>query len=107
MNALELYRRAYGVRDAALLATVWPGADTQALSRQFAGVRYQSVSFDRCAVRGDGPDRAVASCAATISSVANENGPDVVRRREMLTFALRRDGREWRIASVDGSTVNR
>jgi hypothetical protein len=100
LETLEIYRRGYSARDAALVASAWPRADTPALARAFSALRYQGLAFERCDLQTDGSDRALAWCDAAISYVQKEGEPELLRRRERLTFSLQLDGGEWRIADV-------
>jgi hypothetical protein len=90
----------YRTLDAASLSAVWPGADTESLSRLFAGLKYQSLSFDHCAVRPQGSTGAVASCDVTLAMAPKSGDPSLQRRHESWTLALDRAGERWTIVGV-------
>jgi hypothetical protein len=91
----------YRALDAASLTAVWPGADTAALSRAFGNLKYQSLSFDRCAVRPNGPTGAVATCEVSRAMAPNAGDPSLERRHESWTLILDRSaGERWTITGA-------
>src|SRR5689334_6363197 len=91
---------AYRRLDASALSGVWPGADTASLSRAFAGLKYQSLSFDHCTVRPSGPTGALALCDVSLAKASNDGDPSLQRRHESWTLILDRSGDPWTIAGV-------
>jgi hypothetical protein len=92
----EAYRRL----DASSLTGVWPGADTASLSRSFADLKYQSLSFEHCAVRPNGPTGAIASCDVSLAMAPNGGDQALQRRHESWTLVLDRSAEPWTIAGV-------
>jgi hypothetical protein len=91
----------YRALDAASLRAVWPGADLGSLAEAFAGLKYQTLSFDRCETRPNGPSGAVASCAVSIASAPRSGVPALQRRHESWTLVLDRSGERWTITGVN------
>jgi len=92
--------RAYRALDAAAVAAVVPNADAAELTQAFSELKYQTLSFDRCALRPNGAESAVASCEVSLA-MAPRNGDAALRRRhEAWTLVLNRSGEAWRIAAV-------
>jgi len=99
-RTLARVSQSYRALDAASLTAVWPGADTVRLSRAFADLKYQALSFDHCAVRPNGNAAAVASCDVLITAAPKGGDPAVQRRRESWTLLLDRSGERWTITGV-------
>jgi len=100
-RTLASVSESYRALDAASLTAVWPGADTATLSRAFAELKYQSLSFDRCAVRPNGPTGAVATCEMSRAMAPNAGDPSLERRHESWTLLLDRStGERWTITGV-------
>jgi hypothetical protein len=91
---------AYRRLDASALTSIWPGADTASLSRAFAGLKYQSLSFERCSLRPNGPTGALASCDVSLAMASNGGDAALQRRHESWTLVLDRTGDPWTIAGV-------
>jgi hypothetical protein len=102
-QTLATISHAYRSLDAASLAAVWPGADTGSLAQTFAGLKYQALSFDHCALRPNGPSSAVASCDVSLTRAPKEGDPSLQRRRESWTVVLNRSGAGWTIAGITGA----
>jgi hypothetical protein len=102
---LAAVSRAYRERDLGQLTAVWPGADVATLEPIFSAVKYQSLSFDRCTTRPNGPDGVVAACEVSIAAASKEGDPSLQRRRESWTLVLNRDGEGWTIAGVSAQAV--
>jgi len=47
---LSRYRAAFAALDATRVTEVWPAADRAGLERTFAGLTFQSLEFERCAI---------------------------------------------------------
>jgi hypothetical protein len=99
-RTLASVSQSYRALDAASLTAVWPGADTARLSRAFADLKYQAVSFDHCAVRPDGNATAVASCEVLIAAAPKGGDQALERRRESWTLLLDRSGERWTITGA-------
>lgn len=99
-QTLASVSRSYRALDAASLTSVWPGADTARLSRAFADLKYQALSFDHCAVRPQGGTSAVASCDVVIAAAPKAGEPALQRRHESWTLLLDRSGERWTITGA-------
>jgi len=99
-RTLASVSQSYRALDAALLTAVWPGADTARLSRAFADLKYQTLSFDHCAVRPDADTSAVASCDVLIAAAPKAGDPALQRRHESWTLLLDRSGERWTITGA-------
>ena len=99
-RTLATISESYRELDAESLTAVWPGADTASLSRAFADLKYQSLSFDRCAVRPRADARAVASCDVLIAAAPKDGDPALQRRHESWTLLLDRSGERWTITGA-------
>jgi hypothetical protein len=99
-RTLASVSQSYRALDAASLTAVWPGADTARLSRAFADLKYQAVSFDHCVVRPTGSATAVASCDALIAAASKAGDEALQRRRESWTLVLDRSGERWTITGA-------
>ena len=99
-RTLASVRESYRSLDAASLTSVWPSADIPALSRAFSELKYQALSFDRCAVRPNGPSGAVASCEVSLAKAPKAGDASLQRRREWWTIVLDRSGERWTIAGL-------
>ena len=95
-RTLARVSQSYRALDAASLTAVWPGADTVRLSRAFADLKYQALSFDHCSVRTNGNAAAVASCDADHGGTEGRRSA-LQRRRESWTLLLDRSGERWTI----------
>jgi hypothetical protein len=98
-TVLNRYRDAVSTLDVTAVRSVWPGADLNALQKEFAGVREQNVEFEGCRISGAGTS-ALASCAGVVESgfTPGDRRPRVERRR--WQFTLRRTDAGWRIVEV-------
>lgn len=100
-RTLARVSESYRALDATSLSVVWPGVDTETLSRDFAGLKYQRLSFDRCAVRPNDAAGAVATCEVTRAMAPNEGDPSLQRRHESWTLVLDRSaGDRWTITGA-------
>lgn len=99
-RTLATVSQSYRGLDAASLTAVWPGADTAQLSRDFADLKYQSLSFDHCDVRPQGDASAVASCDVLIATAPKAGDPALQRRHESWTLLLDRSGERWTITAA-------
>jgi len=97
-GVLGRYRAAFGALDATRVTEVWPAADRAALERTFAGLTFQSLEFERCAI--DVRDRdAQASCRGRARIVTKATAKTFLEPRRW-DFILRKDDRGWVIRSV-------
>lgn len=99
-QTLAMVSAAYRARDAQSLASIWPGADTAALTAAFSALKYQALSFDHCAVHPGGTSGAVARCDVTIATAPKDGDPALQRRRESWTLLLDPSGDRWTITGA-------
>jgi hypothetical protein len=99
-QTLAAVSRAYRALDAAAVAAVLPNTDSAALAQAFSELKYQALSFDRCAVRPNGAESAVASCDVSLAMAPKSGEAAMLRRHEAWTLVLNRSGEAWRIAAV-------
>jgi hypothetical protein len=99
-QTLAAVSRAYRALDAAAVAAVLPDTDPAGLAQEFSALKYQALSFDRCALRRNGEDSAIASCDASLAMAPKTGDAALRRRHEAWTLVLNRSGEAWRIAAV-------
>jgi hypothetical protein len=99
-QTLATVSRAYRALDAAAVAAVLPNTDQPGLTQAFSELKYQTLSFDRCALRPNGAESAVASCEVSLAMAPKSGDAALQRRHEAWTLVLNRAGEAWRIAAV-------
>ena len=99
-ETLARVAQAYRSLDASSLTAVWPGVDTARLADAFSGLKYQSLTFDRCQLRPNGPESTVASCDVSIAAAAKDGDPALQRRHEAWMLVLNRLRGGWQIAGL-------
>ena len=96
---LQRYEDAYDHRDVRTAATLWPSLDQRALTRAFASLDRQDVSFDRCDIDAS-DERGSAVCVGTVRYVPTVGRGVEKEGRITWTFDLARSGDDWRIAGL-------
>jgi hypothetical protein len=96
---LQRYEQAYDHRDVQTAATLWPSLDQRALTRAFASLDRQDVSFDRCDIDAS-EERGSAVCVGTVRYVPSVGRGVEKEGRITWTFDLTRSGEDWRIAKL-------
>jgi hypothetical protein len=96
---LQRYEDAYDHRDVRTAATLWPSLDQRALTRAFASLDRQDVSFDRCDIDAS-DERGSAVCVGTVRYVPSVGRGVEKEGRITWTFDLTRSGEDWRIAGL-------
>jgi hypothetical protein len=96
---LQRYEDAYDHRDVQTAATLWPSLDQRALTRAFASLDRQDVSFDRCDIDAS-EERGSAVCVGTVRYVPSVGRGTEKEGRITWTFDLTRSGEDWRIAGL-------
>lgn len=99
-EVLRRYARAYSALDARAAREIWPTVDERALARAFESLASQTVSLKDCEINVDGTT-ADASCGGYASYVAKVGSGEPRTQPRAWRFELRRDGDEWKIATVD------
>ena len=99
-QTLAAVSRAYRALDAAAVAAVLPNTDPGELTQEFSALKYQTLSFDRCALRPNSAESAVASCDVSLAMAPKTGDAALQRRHEAWTLVLNRSGEAWRIAAV-------
>jgi hypothetical protein len=98
-SLLQKYEDAYDHRDVRSAAVLWPSLDTRALTRAFAGLNRQDVSFDRCEIDA-GAERGSAVCEGTVRYVPSVGRGVEKEARITWTFDVTRSGQDWRITRL-------
>lgn len=99
-QVLNQYARAYGDLDPAAARAVWPSVDERALSRAFASLESQDVSFDSCNIDVKG-SVASASCRGSASYVGKVGNRQARTEARQWDFELQLEGDDWKIAKAD------
>jgi hypothetical protein len=98
-DLLQRYEDAYDHRDVQTAAALWPSLDQRALTRAFASLDRQDVSFERCDI--DASDaRGSAVCVGTVRYVPRVGRSVEKEGRITWTFDLTRAGEDWQIARL-------
>ena len=97
---LAAVSRSYRDLDPGALAAVWPGADIASLEQSFSTLKYQTLSFNRCETRSNGPTGMLASCEVSITAAPKSGDPALERRSQSWTLVLDGAGDRWTIAGV-------
>jgi hypothetical protein len=95
-QVLNQYARAYGQLDPSAARAVWPTVDERALTRAFASLESQDVSFDRCDIDVKG-NVASASCRGTASYVGKIGSRQARTEARQWNFELKLHGDDWKI----------
>lgn len=98
-RVLERYQDVYDQLDASLAAPIWPRMDVRALSKVFARLKQQKLSFDNCAVALD-ESRATAQCTGWLTYVPQVGSDTPRREHHSWTIDFERTGGEWLILRV-------
>ena len=95
-QVLNQYARAYGRLDPTAARAVWPSVDERALTKAFASLESQDVSFDRCDIDVKG-NQASASCRGTASYVGKVGSRQARTEPRQWNFELKLHGEDWKI----------
>ena len=99
LEVLFQYERSYDRLDAASAAAVWRGVDVRGLTRAFASLTSQDLSFDDCDLRID-ESHATAQCRGGLKFVRRIGDPEPEERRVSWTIGFDNDEGRWVISSV-------
>jgi hypothetical protein len=99
-QVLNRYARAYGDLDPRAASAVWPTVDERALSRAFASLESQDVSFDNCTIDVKGAT-ASALCHGRTSYVGKVGNRQPHTEPRQWRFELKRQGDDWKIDRAD------
>ena len=99
-QVLNRYARAYGDLDPRAASAVWPTVDEHALSRAFASLESQDVSFDNCTIDVKGAT-ASALCHGRTSYVGKVGNRQLHTEPRQWHFELKLQGDDWKIARAD------
>jgi hypothetical protein len=99
-QVLNQYARAYGELNPGAARAVWPTVDERALSRAFASLESQDVSFDNCSIDVKGAT-ASASCRGRASYVGKVGNRQPRTEARQWNFELTLQGEDWKIAKAD------
>jgi hypothetical protein len=95
-QVLNQYARACERLDPTAARAVWPTVDERALTRAFASLESQDVSFDRCDIDVKG-NVASASCRGTASYVGKIGNRQPRTEARQWNFELKLHGDDWKI----------
>src|SRR4029453_1471517 len=96
---LDNYRAAYQSLRAESVKAVWPGANTQALSRAFGQIASQSMDFYTCGIEVNA-DGAEATCTGSVTFVPKVGAKTPRVEPRGWTFHLTKQGDRWIIDRV-------
>jgi len=99
-RVIDQYASAYGQLNAAGVRSVWPSVDERALTKAFADLSAQSVSFDDCDISVIGV-AARASCRGPASYVRKYGNQEPHKERHTVRFELKREGDVWKIQKAE------
>jgi hypothetical protein len=102
-QTLQRYRHAYEGLDAHSAQAVWPAVNQAALARAFDGLASQAITFDACDVQVRGT-LASATCRGTARYVPKIGSREPRVEPRVWSFALKKDGADWKIDSSSVST---
>ena len=98
-DVLAKYQQVYNRLDVSGAAAIWPGVDTQALTRSFAQLARQNMSFDECSiVIAEGT--ATAHCPGLLEYVPRVGNNRLRSERHSWTIELMRHDESWHIRKV-------
>ena len=97
--ALGKYRDAYERLDAAAAKRIWSAVDERALSKAFAGLESQSLTFDDCRTSVNAAS-AVASCRGTVTYIGRLGSRNSQTQNREWTFKLQKEGDGWAVQNV-------
>jgi hypothetical protein len=101
-EVLDRYRQAYDRLTARSARDVWPEVDEAALTRAFAGLRSQKLTFDDCDLAVSG-NSASATCRGSTRYVPKVGSQSPRIEPRIWSFRLRRNGTDWKIQSLRAS----
>jgi hypothetical protein len=94
------YSTIYRQLDANAVATIWPSVNTSQLSRLFARIQRQDLTFDSC-VFAVVESRATATCNGSLTYVPRVGNPQPRTERHVWTIQLERSAGGWLIAGIN------
>jgi len=98
--ALGKYRDAYERLDAGAAKRIWSAVDERALSKAFANLESQSLSFDECRTVV-GSTSALASCSGSVTYVGRFGSRNSQTQNRQWTFKLNKVGEAWALSNVE------
>ncbi len=100
LRTLQQYRRAYDTLDARAAQAVWPGVDSAALQRAFAGLVSQRLTFQSCQTQVSGAV-ANAACRGTARYTPRVGSGESRDEPRNWRFTLRKIADDqWQIESA-------
>lgn len=103
LAVLDRYRLAFNSLNARSVRAVWPGADAEALTREFSELKRQMFALDNCRIDVQGLE-AEAVCGGRVSLVPKTGSqePTIQSRRWIFTLVQQKDA--WTIRTVDSQS---
>ena len=98
-ETLDHYADAYAGMDVRATAAVWPSVDRRALTRAFATLKSQGLTFDSCNINVNDTS-ATAHCRGTVQFVRKIGSPTPLTAPQEWRFVMRKLGGTWTIDEV-------
>jgi hypothetical protein len=98
-ETLEHYADAFAEMDVRATAEVWPSVDRRALTRAFATLKSQGLTFDSCNINVR-DQNATAHCRGTVKFVRKIGNPTPLTAPQQWRFVMRKLGSTWTIEEV-------
>ena len=102
LRILRDYEEAFEDLDVSAAAEVWPSVDRRALSRAFATLKSQGLSFVACDIAVV-ESHATASCDGSVEFVRRVGRPVPMTAQQRWVFKMRKIGTHWTIEEVIAS----
>jgi hypothetical protein len=101
-ETLEHYADAFAGMDVQATAAVWPSVDRRALTRAFATLKSQGLTFDTCNIDVNNMS-ATAHCRGTVKFVRKIGNPTPLTAPQEWRFIMRKLGESWAIEEVSAT----
>jgi hypothetical protein len=101
-QALGRYITAFDELNVSATVQIWPSVDRRAVTRAFASLKSQDVTFESCDVKALGSS-ATARCRGTVRYVGRVGNPVPHTEPEQWLFKMLKFGSEWKIDQVTAS----
>jgi hypothetical protein len=98
-ETLDHYADAFAGMDVQATAAVWPSVDRRALTRAFATLKSQGLTFNSCNINVNDVS-ATAHCRGTVKFVRKIGNPTPLTAPQEWRFVMRKLGATWTIDEV-------
>ena len=99
LETLEHYADAFAGMDVQATAAIWPSVDRRALTRAFATLKSQGLTFNSCNIDVNAMS-ATAHCRGTVKFVRKIGNPTPLTAPQEWRFVMRKLGAAWMIDEV-------